>query len=91
LPNRLKNTRQRNWQALPIDASKIDAVLSTHAHVDHSGYVTALMKQGFTGPIYCSHATRALCRVLLPDAGYRQEEDARYANKGHFSRHQPAD
>jgi metallo-beta-lactamase family protein len=87
----LKNTRQRNWKALPIDASKIDAVLLTHAHVDHSGYLPALMKQGFTGPIYCSHATRALCRVLLPDAGYLQEEDARYANKRHFSRHQPAE
>jgi metallo-beta-lactamase family protein len=86
-----KNTRKRNWQALPIDASKIDAVLLTHAHVDHSGYLPALMKQGFTGPIYCSHATRALCRVLLPDAGYLQEEDARYANKGRFSRHKPAE
>jgi metallo-beta-lactamase family protein len=87
----LKNARKKNWQALPIDPSKIDAVLLTHAHVDHSGYLPALMKQGFTGPIYCSHATRALCRVLLPDAGYLQEEDARYANKGKFSRHQPAE
>jgi metallo-beta-lactamase family protein len=87
----LKNARKRNWQALPIDPSKIDAVVLTHAHVDHSGYLPALMKQGFTGPIYCSHATRALCRVLLPDAGYLQEEDARYANKGKFSRHQPAE
>ena len=87
----LKNARKKNWQALPIDPSKIDAVLLTHAHVDHSGYLPALMKQGFTGPIYCSHATRALCRVLLPDAGYLQEEDARYANKGKFSHHQPAE
>ena len=87
----LKNTRMRNWQPLPIDASKIDAVLLTHAHVDHSGYLPALMKQGFTGPIYCSHATFALCQILLPDAGYLQEEDARYANRGTFSHHQPAE
>lgn len=87
----MKNARQKNWQALPIEPSQIDAVLLTHAHVDHSGYLPALMKKGFKGPIYCSHATRALCRVLLPDAGYLQEEDARYANLRKFSRHQPAD
>ncbi len=87
----LKNARKKNWQDLPIEPSQIDAVLLTHAHVDHSGYLPALMKKGFHGPIYCSHATRALCKVLLPDAGYLQEEDARYANKGKFSHHQPAE
>jgi metallo-beta-lactamase family protein len=87
----LKNARKKNWQAFPIEASQIDAVILTHAHIDHSGYLPALMKQGFKGPIYCSHATRALCKVLLPDAGYLQEEDARYANKAKFSRHQPAE
>lgn len=87
----MKNARRKNWQALPIEPSQIDAVLLTHAHVDHSGYLPALMKRGFKGPIYCSHATRALCRVLLPDAGYLQEEDARYANLRKFSRHQPAE
>jgi len=87
----LKNARKKNWQALPIDPSRIDAVLLTHAHIDHSGYLPALMKHGFTGPIYCSHATRALCRVLLPDAGYLQEEDARYVNKAKCSHHQPAE
>lgn len=87
----MKNARKKNWQALPIQPSQIDAVFLTHAHIDHSGYLPALMKQGFSGPIYCSHATRALCRVLLPDAGYLQEEDARYANKGSFSHHYPAE
>lgn len=87
----LKNARKRNWQPLPIEPSEIDAVLLTHAHVDHSGYLPALMKKGFKGPIYCSHATKALCKVLLPDAGYLQEEDARFANKYKFSRHLPAE
>ncbi len=87
----MKNARKKNWQALPIEASQIDAVILTHAHIDHSGYLPALMRHGFSGPIYCSHATRALCRVLLPDAGYLQEEDARYANKAKCSRHQPAE
>ena len=86
----LKNARRKNWQALPVPASDIDAVLLTHAHIDHSGYLPALMKQGFSGPIYCSKATKELCKVLLPDAGYLQEEDARLANKYKFSKHSPA-
>ena len=87
----LKNARLKNWQALPFEASQIDAVFLTHAHIDHSGYLPALMKHGFTGPIYCSRATKELCKVLLPDAGYLQEEDARYANKRKFSKHSPAE
>ena len=87
----IKNVRRRNWSELPFEASAIDAVLLTHAHIDHSGYLPALMKRGFHGPIYCSVATKALCKVLLPDAGYLQEEDARYANYKHFSKHEPAE
>jgi metallo-beta-lactamase family protein len=85
-----KELRLQNWQPFPIKASEIDAVLLTHAHIDHSGYLPVLMKQGFNGPIYCTPATKALCEILLPDAGFLQEEDARYANKKGFSKHSPA-
>ncbi|MEQ3693652.1 MAG: MBL fold metallo-hydrolase [Thalassolituus sp.] len=87
----IKNVRRRNWMNLPFEVSSLDAVLLTHAHIDHSGYLPALMKRGYHGPIYCSESTRALCRVLLPDAGYLQEEDARYANRKKFSKHSPAE
>lgn len=85
-----KALRERNWQELPFAPSQLHGVLLTHAHIDHSGYLPALMKQGFSGPIYSSKATTALCKVLLPDAGFLQEEDARYANRKKFSRHRPA-
>ena len=87
----VKNIRRRNWNELPFPASAIDAVLLTHAHIDHSGFLPALMKDGFHGTVYCSEATHALCKVLLPDAGYLQEEDAKYANKKKFSKHEPAE
>lgn len=86
----IKNLRLRNWQPLPFAASGIDAVVLSHAHIDHSGYLPALYNQGFRGPVYCSHATLALAKVLLPDAGFLQEEDAVYANRKKFSRHDPA-
>lgn len=86
----VKNFRLRNWAQLPVDPKTIDAVILTHAHIDHSGYLPALIKQGFRGKVYCSKATNALCKVLLPDAGYLQEEDARYANRRKFSKHHPA-
>jgi len=86
----IKNVRRRNWSELPFPASDIDAVLLTHAHIDHSGYLPALMRKGFHGPIHCSDATKALCKVLLPDAGFLQEEDAKYANKKRFSKHESA-
>lgn len=85
----VKRLRERNWQSLPIDIHKIDAVILTHAHIDHSGYLPSLMKQGFTGPIYCSDGSQALCQILLPDAGYLQEEDAKFAFKHKFSKHNP--
>lgn len=86
----LKRLRERNWRPLPIDASTVDAVILTHAHLDHSGYLPVLVKQGFTGTVYCTEGTRALCDILLRDAGHLQEEDARYANKRGFSKHHPA-
>ena len=72
----VKDERQRNWQPLPVQAEDIDAVVLTHAHIDHSGYLPALVRQGYRGPVYCSPGTRDLCKVLLPDAGFLQEEDA---------------
>ncbi len=86
----LKNLRLRNWQELPMNASELDAVILTHAHIDHSGYIPKLVKSGFKGKIYCTPATFDLCRILLPDCGHIQEEDAKYANKRGYSKHQPA-
>jgi len=85
-----KNLRQQNWKALPVHAPRIDSVILTHAHIDHSGYIPLLVKQGFTGDIFCSKSTKALCQVLLPDSGHIQEEDASFANKHKFSKHNPA-
>src|SRR5688572_22318474 len=85
-----KQLRLRNWSRLPVNPAQVDAVILTHAHIDHSGYLPLLVKQGFRGHVYCSHATRDLCRILLPDCGYLQEEEARYANRKGFSKHTPA-
>jgi metallo-beta-lactamase family protein len=82
--------RRLNWKPLPHPASRLDAVVLTHAHIDHSGYLPRLARQGFSGPVYCTSATAALLRVLLPDAAHLQEEEARYANKEGYSKHQPA-
>lgn len=86
----VKNLRNKNWQEFPVEPSTIDAILLTHAHIDHSGYIPALMKGGFKGPVFTSSGTLDLCAVLLPDSGYLQEEEARYANRKHFSKHSPA-
>lgn len=86
----LKNLRKRNWAPLPFNVSEIKSVLLTHAHIDHSGYIPLLVKKGFRGRIYCSHGTLELCKILLPDSGYLQEEDAAFANRHHFSKHAPA-
>lgn len=85
-----KALRLRNWHALPLRPEKIHAVLLTHAHIDHSGYLPLLIKNGFQGKIYCTEATRDLCAILLPDCGYLQEEEARYANRHSYSKHHPA-
>lgn len=86
----LKQLRLRNWDALPFDPSSVDAVLLTHAHIDHSGFVPRLVKLGFRGPVYCTAATRELCELLLPDAGRLQEEEADFANRHGHSKHRPA-
>lgn len=85
-----KELRLRNWANLPINPKNIDYVLLTHAHIDHSGYIPLLVKNGFHGKILCTAATKDLCSVLLPDSGHLQEEEARYANKKGYSKHQPA-
>lgn len=86
----LKQLRLKNRAPLPVDPAEIDAVILTHAHIDHTGYFPLLVKGGFRGPAYCTNGTRDLCGVLLPDAGHLQEEEARYANRKGFSRHHPA-
>ena len=86
----LKQLRLRNWEPFPLHADRVDAVVLTHAHIDHSGYLPALARQGFRGPVYCTEATRDLCGLMLPDSGHLQEEDAFYANRHGFSKHQPA-
>ena len=85
-----KNLRLRNWAPFPAPVASIHATVLTHAHLDHSGYVPALVRDGYAGPIYASSATRDLCGILLPDSGHLQEEEARYVNRRGTSKHQPA-
>ena len=85
-----KQLRLRNWAPLPIDPKTLDTVILTHAHLDHSGYLPLLARNGYKGPVLCSAATADLCRILLPDSGHLQEEDARYANRRGYSKHHPA-
>lgn len=86
----LKELRLRNWDSLPLPPSSIDAVILTHAHIDHSGYLPRLVKDGFKGPVYATRATADLLTLMLPDSARIQEEDAEYANRKGFSRHHPA-
>jgi metallo-beta-lactamase family protein len=85
-----KQLRLRNWAPLPVPPDQIHAVLLTHAHLDHSGYMPLLAREGFTGHVYASRGTRDLCRILWPDSGHIQEEDAAFANRHGFSKHAPA-
>lgn len=85
-----KELRLRNWSPPPFDPKTIDAVLLTHAHIDHSGYVPLLVKNGFKGNIYCTSGTKDLCSILLLDSGHLQEEEAYVANKYGYSKHHPA-
>jgi len=85
-----KELRLRNWSPLPVDPSSIQWLVLTHAHLDHTGYIPRLVKDGFHGQIWASSATVDLAHLVLPDSGHLQEEDARYANKKGFTRHKPA-
>lgn len=86
----LKDLRERNWQPLPLRAADIDAVVLTHAHLDHSGYLPRLVGQGFRGRIFCTPATADLTRIVLADAARIQEEDAERANRKGYTKHRPA-
>lgn len=86
----LKQLRLRNWEPFEVSPANIDAVVLTHAHIDHSGYLPRLVRNGFKGPIYCTKATFDLCRILLRDSGYLQEKDAERANRYGYTKHHPA-
>ncbi|MGM0386389.1 MAG: MBL fold metallo-hydrolase RNA specificity domain-containing protein [Actinomycetota bacterium] len=84
-----KQWRLRNWEDFPLDPATITDVVLTHAHLDHSGYLPALVKQGFIGPVWCTEGTRRLTEIVLKDAGYLQERDAEDAAEGGWSKHDP--
>jgi metallo-beta-lactamase family protein len=86
----LKELRLRNWRDFPFDPQRLDAVVLSHAHIDHSGAVPLLVRRGYRGPIYCTAATADLLGVLLPDSAHLQEEDAERANRRGYSKHKPA-
>jgi metallo-beta-lactamase family protein len=85
-----KALRLRNWAPPPVDPRSVDAVVLSHAHIDHSGYLPRLLRDGFRGPVYCTPGTIDLLRILLPDAAHLQEEEAAFANRHGTSRHDPA-
>jgi metallo-beta-lactamase family protein len=85
-----KHLRLMNWEPFPVDPKSIDAVLLTHAHLDHCGYLPRLVKLGFEGPIYCTEGTRRLAEIVLKDSGHLQEEQAAHANRRGYSKHDPA-
>ena len=86
----LKELRERNWKEPPFDPRSLTAVLITHAHIDHTGYLPRLVRHGFSGPVYCSRGTADLLKILLPDAGRLQEEEADYRNRHKLTKHTPA-
>lgn len=86
----LKELRLRNWEPFPVDPASIDAVVLTHAHLDHCGYLPKLVASGYRGRIWCTPATKDLCSLVLPDSAHLQEEDARDANRHQYSKHNPA-
>lgn len=85
-----KVLRERNWASMPFKPAELDAVILTHAHLDHSGYLPLLVRNGFKGPVLCTSGTADLCRILLTDSGAIQEEDAARANRRGYTRHKPA-
>jgi metallo-beta-lactamase family protein len=86
----LKELRERNWEELPVRAADLDAIVLTHAHLDHVGYLPRLVSQGFRGRVFCTPGTKDLCGIVLPDSGRIQEEDAENANRHGFTKHKPA-
>lgn len=86
----LKELRQLNWLPTPFGPNEPDAILLTHAHIDHTGYLPRLVREGYRGPVYCTEATAAVVRILLLDAAEIQEEDAAFANRQGYSKHKPA-
>ncbi len=85
-----KHLRRRNWEALEVPPAEIDAVVLTHAHLDHVGWLPVLVREGFRGPVFCTEATAALAKIILSDSAHIQEEDAKRANRKGYTRHQPA-
>ncbi len=86
----LKQLRLRNWADPRPAPASVNAIVLTHAHLDHSGYLPRFVKLGYAGPIYCTAATHELAKIMLPDSGRLQEEEAEYANRKGFSKHRPA-
>jgi metallo-beta-lactamase family protein len=86
----LKELRQRNWAPPRVDPTTLEGVLLSHAHIDHSGYLPRLVREGYRGPVFCTRGTADLLRVMLPDAAHLQEEEAEFNNRHHTSRHDPA-
>ena len=85
-----KELRERNWHDLPFDPQSLDAVIITHAHIDHTGFLPRLVRLGYSGPVFTSRGTADLLKILLPDSGRLQEEDADYRNRHQLTRHAPA-
>jgi metallo-beta-lactamase family protein len=85
-----KEWRERNWQPTPVPAASIDAVILTHAHLDHCGWIPRLVREGFRGPVFATPSTIDLCAIILPDSGHLQEEDADFYNRHNKSKHHPA-
>jgi metallo-beta-lactamase family protein len=86
-----KELRLANWQPFPVPVESIDAVVLTHAHIDHCGYLPRLHRMGYRGPVYCTPGTRDLAAIVLPDSGHLQEEEAEYANRMGYTKHSPAE
>jgi metallo-beta-lactamase family protein len=86
----LRELKDRNWEAPPFDPTSLDAIVITHAHIDHTGYLPRVVKLGFNGPVFTSRATADLLKILLPDSGRLQEEEADFRNRHALTRHEPA-
>ena len=85
-----KEWREMNWADFPVPPGSIDEIILTHAHADHCGYLPALVRDGFNGPIWCTYGTAKLASIVLMDAGHIQEREAQYAQEGGYSKHDPA-